>query len=119
MLPSMTPAVTRALEAARRYAGGAAAVEPAHLLHGLLEEEDGRPATLAAEAGLDRPRYLAARGEPGPAPPGGLPLAPATEALLYRARELAAQRGGDRTVPSEAVLLALVRHDAGLAAWLA
>src|SRR5690242_7340161 len=108
MLPALTPAVSRALDAARRYAHAAGAVGPAHLLDGLLEEEDGRAATLAAEAGLDRARYLAGRGEPA-AGPADAPLGPAAERLLYRARELAAGSGGDRTVSGEAVLLALVR----------
>jgi thiamine-phosphate pyrophosphorylase len=118
MLPSLTPAVSRALEAARRYAHAAPAVEPLHLLHGLLEEEDGRAATLAAEAGLDRARYLAERGEAA-ASAASVPLAAATEAILYRARELAVERTGEKTVSGEGVLLALVRHDAGVAARLA
>jgi thiamine-phosphate pyrophosphorylase len=115
MLPSLTPAVSRSLEAGRRFAR-AGAVEPLHLLHGLLEEEDGRAATLAREAGLDWPRYLEARGEPGEA--GEAPLARATEGLLFRARELAHDLTGEGVITSEAVLLALLRDEAEAAALL-
>src|SRR5947209_16764060 len=55
MLPEMTPAVERALGAAREWAGrlGQAAVGPAHVLAGLLEEEEGRATTLLLAAGVD------------------------------------------------------------------
>jgi thiamine-phosphate pyrophosphorylase len=116
MLPSLTPGVSRALDAARRYAD-AGEVEPIHLLHGLLEEEDGRAAALTEEAGLERARYLEARGEAGAA--GERPLARATEALLFRARELAYDLTGEGVITSEAALLALLRDEAGVADFLA
>src|SRR6516162_3383255 len=55
MLPDLTPAVARALESAQVRARllGAAEVLPLHLLHGLLEEEEGRAASLARAAGLN------------------------------------------------------------------
>src|SRR5262249_20641039 len=55
MLPEMTPAVSRAIEAAQRWASrfAADAVSRVHLLCGLLEEEEGRAATLLVQVGLD------------------------------------------------------------------
>jgi hypothetical protein len=102
VLPSMTPAVGRAVEAARRFVGDAAFVEPTHLLHGLLDEEFGGAAALAARAGLDYARYLAGRGEPGPA--REVPLSAASESLLFGARELSFELAGEGVVSSEALL---------------
>ena len=55
MLPPLTPAVDRAVEAARRQARARRAVEvlPIHLLMALLEEEEGRAFALAESAGPD------------------------------------------------------------------
>lgn len=119
MLASLTPAVTRALDAARLFAQarGAAEVAPADLLAGLLEEEDGRAAAAAVAAGLDLAAFLAARG-PRHAGPADLPLGDAAERAIYAARELAAERLGDGDVSSELVLLALLRQEAALAAGL-
>ena len=63
MLPELSPAVERALEAARVLARqlGAPDVRPPHLLHGLLAEEEGRAATLLRDAGATRARSSAAR----------------------------------------------------------
>src|SRR5581483_6292036 len=53
MAAEQTPAVARALAAARRVAAaaGAGAVTPRHLLHGLLAEPEGRAAVWLAEFG--------------------------------------------------------------------
>jgi thiamine-phosphate pyrophosphorylase len=121
MLPKLTPAVARALEAAQEYAHrlGAAQVEPSHLLYGLLGEVEGRASRLLTEAGLDVSAYRAALLAALPADataPGAtpLPLSPATERLLARARQLASEYAGDRTVASEQVLLAVLREEAAL-----
>src|SRR5439155_24681081 len=55
MLPKMTPAVRRALDAARVWAArlGTGDVAPLHLLCGLLEEEEGRAITLLRAADVD------------------------------------------------------------------
>jgi thiamine-phosphate pyrophosphorylase len=114
-----TPGMSRALQAAQQDARrqGAADVGPDHLLHGLLAEEEGRPAALLAGAGADLTRLrqaLAGRPAAGPPRPDQtpLPLAPAARAALDGARELAS----DRDVGSDAVLLALLRADADLRA---
>jgi thiamine-phosphate pyrophosphorylase len=99
----MTPAVARAVEAARRFVGDAAAIEPSHLLHGLLDEEYGGAVVLATRAGLDYARYLADR--PQPQAPRDVPLSGDAESLLFAARELA--EGG--VLSSEGLLHALVR----------
>src|SRR5262245_47273147 len=118
-----TPAVTRALQAAEARARGlgAPAVRPEDLLHGLLAEEEGRAASLPAQAGADvagARRALEGRPAAGPPQPAGtpLPLGPAAQAALVDARGLAPAL--DRTVPSEAVLLALLRRERELRALL-
>ena len=75
MKPDLTPAVTRALEYARRLARASGAhVQPAHWLHGLLRRR-GRPARRARRAG--RPRLGRLRPRPscrrrrGPLTPPG------------------------------------------------
>ncbi len=113
MLPDLTPAVTRALEAAQRHARarGGDRVQPLDLLHGLLEEEEGRAAILAIGAGLDHAAYRLQAGTP-PAPPSGSPdleLHPDTHAALRHAGQLARDLSGEHTVASEALLLALLR----------
>jgi thiamine-phosphate pyrophosphorylase len=112
-----TPAVTRAFQAAQQEARcrGAADVGPEHLLHGLLAEEEGRAAILLADGGTDLARLrqaLADRPAAGPPSPAeaALPFGPGTRSALDAARELA----HDRDVGSDAVLLALLRADAGL-----
>jgi thiamine-phosphate pyrophosphorylase len=112
MNPDVTPAIDRALQAARRYAHarGGAAVGMVDLLHGLLEEEEGRAAALVSAAGLDPAAYRAATGVP-PAAAGDLDLDAEASAALRAARELALELSGERTVASEALLLALLRAD--------
>jgi thiamine-phosphate pyrophosphorylase len=117
VLPDLTPAVARALEAAQRHARvrGGADVQPLDLLHGLLEEEEGRAAVLAIGAGLDHAAYRRAVGTP-PAPPPGSPdldLHPDTHAALQQAGTLARDLSGEHAIVSEALLLALLRSGDG------
>ena len=121
MIPESTPAVLRALERAQLYAAGrgGAQVEPLDLLHGLLEEEEGHAAVLAANAGLDRAAYQHVRGVSAPTlPTPPLPLHPQTEAALREARGLARALSGEATVSGEVLLPALVRAGPELAAYL-
>ena len=117
MVPEMTPAVERAVEAARRYAsaGGEVEVRPWHLLAGLLEEEEGRAALRACSAGLDVGAFLGrARAGGGAEGSGeGLPLHPLSARALAEARRLAAGRTGERTADGESLLLALLHADEG------
>src|SRR5262245_34656798 len=98
-----TPAVTRALEAAPDWARRhrAAAVEPVHVLQGLLQEE-GRAAVLLAGAGLPHAQALAAlaAGAAALLPPDGTPppASDLTERSLRAARALAREIFGERTV---------------------
>src|SRR4051794_40727380 len=100
MLPALTPAVARALEAARQHARGQDSPEvlPAHLLYALLDEEEGAAASLARRAGLDPAAYLAGRPAPPAFEPDRRPLSADAESLLYHARELAAELTGDSDV---------------------
>lgn len=109
MLPALTPAVVRSIEAASRYVFASSMCEPLHLLHGLLEEEEGAAVALAIRAGLDFQRYCCTRGDAGQT--REVPLSPSSEALLYRAREIAFDIAGEGVVSSEALLLSLVSHD--------
>jgi thiamine-phosphate pyrophosphorylase len=111
MLPELTPAVERAVAAARDLAR-AAEVRPPHLLHGLLAEEEGRAATLLLGAGVDPAAAralladLASRGPNSP----GRDIAP----LVEMARELSGELYLERTVASDALLLVLLREEPDL-----
>jgi thiamine-phosphate pyrophosphorylase len=118
MFWNLTPAGTRAIEGAKRWASrlGAAQVQPEHLLFALLEEDEGRPAQLLTGAGLDlaafqykhpRPAVESAKGaSERPAAPGA-----AVERVLERARDLALESSADRSVATEQLLLALVLEE--------
>jgi thiamine-phosphate pyrophosphorylase len=84
------------------------------LLQALVQEAEGRACTLLVLAGLDmaglRRTHAVAAGAP-PAPgTAALPLAPATERVLVRARQIANEFADDRTVGSEHLLLALLNE---------
>lgn len=116
MLPEMTPAVTRALESAERHArhAGSPEVLPLHLLHGLLEEDEGQAVRMASSAGLGYQAYRQQVSPPSLAASGRKPLsmhAQTVHALLL-ARELAIDLTGERTISSEVMLLAILRGDA-------
>jgi thiamine-phosphate pyrophosphorylase len=114
MLPPLTPAVGRAIEAARRHAQAnqAAEVLALHLLRGLLEEEEGRAYSLAEAAGLS-PMFLSGwtTSSSLPAAPE-VPLADQTDRLLRQARAVAVEMTGENVISSEAVLLTVLRGDA-------
>jgi thiamine-phosphate pyrophosphorylase len=118
MFANHTPAVARALQAAQRWARaqGAAEVHPEHLLYGLLEEEEGRAASLLARTGLDPAfvrRKLTDRPPVGAALPADMPLlfSPRTENALSRAHSIAVESADDRTLGSGQLLLALLQQD--------
>jgi len=117
MLPDLTPAVARALESAQRYAQdeGATEVQPQHLLHALLEEEEGRAADHARRAGLDWRAYRAPLGH-GSSPdlsaaPGPRPLHDRTQGVLLHAGRLARERLHETTLSSEVLLFALLQTE--------
>jgi thiamine-phosphate pyrophosphorylase len=120
MREEATPAVIRALERAQAWAAllGEAELFPAHVLLGLIEEEEGRPAQLLAGAGLDRTRIYERLAESRRlasfSAPELLPHGPLVEDILHDARVLAREVFADPTVASEQVLLALLRGDAEL-----
>jgi thiamine-phosphate pyrophosphorylase len=145
MLPELTPAVARFLEAAQLSAHrlGLPEVLPIYLLHALLAEEEGRAYSLATAAGLDVGAFRASQTDhpphPTPPPQGGreniapsplvgegwgggdapsLPLHPRTRSALFAARDLARELSGESTVGSDALLLALLRSDETLVAEL-
>ncbi len=109
-----TAAVGRALEAARLWAAAdGCAVGPAHLLQGLLTEEEGRAWLLLAKAGVD-PRALR-RPLPESAELLDQPSqSAAARDALVRARALARGLGEEASIASEHLLFALVEGDAAL-----
>jgi thiamine-phosphate pyrophosphorylase len=121
-----TAAVTLALERARCWAQhlGADTVQPVHLLLGLLEEEEGRPALLLAGRGIDLTNLRDSLGiEPSPrmAIRGleenrtvDLPLATETQSIMHHAGELGRMFSAEHTVASDQVLLAILRQEQGL-----
>jgi thiamine-phosphate pyrophosphorylase len=121
MVSNVTPAVSRALEAARQWSRrhGAREILPQHLLWGLLEEQEGRAATLLAQSGLEAPALseLAPRDPDLMSTPASdhLPqLSLLTQSILDQARLLALETSPDRVVASDQLLLALLRSDVGL-----
>lgn len=123
MIPELTPAVARAVAAAqaRALAAGAAEVGPLHLLQGLLEEEEGRVAVLLAGAGLTAAESARLRADrPAAETPdaSAVPLGDQARQAFRRARQLARELSGERTIASEALLLALLHVDLELRAFL-
>jgi thiamine-phosphate pyrophosphorylase len=120
MRAESTPAVIRALEKAQAWAALLREPEllPAHVLLGLIEEEEGRPALLLAGAGLERTRIYERLAESRRlasfSAPELLPHGILVEEILREARVLAREVFADPTVASEQVLLALLRGDAEL-----
>src|SRR6266550_1813584 len=113
MLPEMTPAVCRALDAARGWAArlGTDEVAALHLLCGLLEEEEGRATALLRAADVDveslrRDLGFGASLE-SPLSIDARPFTETVHQLLFRARELATMLSADRAVSSESLLLTL------------
>ncbi len=118
MKADLTPAVERALDHARRLAraSGADDLRPAHWLHGLLAEDEGRPAALAVQAGLDWEAYTRDRPMPpdDPADPS-VPFQRATRVALSEATGWARlQIAGEAAVSGDLLLIALLRADAEL-----
>lgn len=114
-----TPGLTFALEHAQSFARrqGTDQVDPLHLLLGLLKEEEARPATLLATAGVDAVRVeqsLFAGGQDAGPCEVPLPLSRAVNVMLRQARELARTLSAEGTISTDQVLLTLLREDAGL-----
>lgn len=121
MLPVHTPAVSRALAMSRLIAQllGAGAVEPLHLLGGLLREEEGRAAALLIWAGLGledfRNAYPELTGmEEVPTVESTFPLGSEVEQVLMSARDLATEYSEDRTIASEHLLWAFLQAQANI-----
>jgi len=120
MLPEMTEATARALEAAALRARRAAAgeVRAGDLLGGLLDEEEGRPATLLSAAGTDlaRTRPALDAGLSADVPPlaASPPLSGPVRRAFDAAASLARALSTDCLVSTDALLLALLRDNSDL-----
>lgn len=110
-----TPAVERALAAARRRAAQEPAREvvPEHLLRSLLQESEGRAASLLRRAGL--PTEGLEKHFQAPAATEVTDeiaeFGPAVEAILASARALALEWTGEATIGSDHLLVAVVQAD--------
>jgi thiamine-phosphate pyrophosphorylase len=115
-LASYTPAAARALASAAPSAGGEpdGPVRPVDLLLALLEEEEGRVATVLRDAGLGPAEARARLGDPS----ARVALADAAPGLLREARRLARELTADAIVSTEHLLLSLLDADEGLAQFL-
>jgi thiamine-phosphate pyrophosphorylase len=100
MLDDVSPAVERALDAARRRAGDAG-LDAVHLFLALIEDDEGRAAQLLVDAGGELPVVRDALNVHAAVP---FDLA----AVLVGAREVAGQRA-ESTVTGEFLLLGLVQ----------
>ncbi|MBL8822242.1 MAG: thiamine phosphate synthase [Planctomycetia bacterium] len=120
LFPEITPAVERAILAslAWQQALHANELQSAHLLLGLLHEEDGIPAIelkkqdITLNAVLNQLNVPTATVVLSETLPAALPSLIAT--LIYQARDLALQSTGNAVVHGEHLLHALLRTDAGL-----
>jgi thiamine-phosphate pyrophosphorylase len=107
----LSPATARALEAAARWARHelAEAVQPAHLLLGLTDEDEGRVVSLLRDAGLALERF-----RPDATPPaamtGDVPLDVGSREVLAHARRWSATVSVDRTITTEHLLFALLAN---------
>ena len=124
ILPELSPAVERALQAAQSRGQPRERVSRgwpgASFCLTRLQEEEGRAAVLLDKAGANRPalvslfldsgsvrRFSAIRGE-------GCAISTEVQAVLAQARSLAVELGGERVVASEHLLLALLEADDAL-----
>ena len=100
-----SPAVERAAERVKRFASA----RVGHWLLALTDDEDGKPASLIARAGLDLAAVRAALdADPGPA-------APAERQLFADARATALELTSDATLTTDALLLTLLDIDTAFA----
>lgn len=122
MNPELTPGAERALTAALSWAKrlGAADLEPAHLLLGLFDEEEGHPAALLAkqEVPLESARNAILDALPFPSEQRSLPSEqphdyPSVRQLVHASRLLALDFG-EKTASSIHLLLAALDQDIDL-----
>jgi thiamine-phosphate pyrophosphorylase len=117
MVFEYTPAVARALESAQKRArrDGSDEVRPFHVLAALLEDDEARVAGLLRDAGVDletaRTALQADAALDDTESHDPLPFTVQTQRLLRAAREPASLLSIDRSLPTDAVLIALLRQE--------
>jgi thiamine-phosphate pyrophosphorylase len=114
-----TSAVSIALERAGVWARhfGADEVQPVHLLLGLLDEEEGKPAVLLSAGGIQIARIRETFAASAPTTDHAshpMSLAARTETILRHAAELGRLLSAENTIASDQVLLALLREEEDL-----
>src|SRR5262245_27332714 len=127
MNPELTPGAERALAAALEWAKklGAADLEPAHVLLGLLHEEEGHPAALLSKQAvkLDAVRNAILDAQTFPSEPRALPSGrphdyPYVRQVVHLGRLLAMDLG-EKTASSVHLFLATLDQDIDLRSQLA
>jgi thiamine-phosphate pyrophosphorylase len=115
-----TPAVSRALTAARDWAArrGRDAVGARDLLLGLLDEPEGRPAVLLERFGLDLQSWAAPTPRTSVTVDREIPFDAAADRVCRHAQRLARASTEDHTCTTDHLLLALLEHAADLRAEL-
>lgn len=117
----ISPAVERALSAAAAWARrlGAAAIEPRHMLLGLLDDDEGAVSRLLGDAGLDVESWRKIlEAQSGTATEQYPPRSQAVRQSLLDAQALAREHGAEKLVTSDLTALALLQIDGELAAEL-
>jgi thiamine-phosphate pyrophosphorylase len=117
MLAETTPAVARALLAARAFAAAASApaVEPRHIFAGLTDDPDGRASAWLVEHGMELDRWRQTQPSlTGPDDPPSVPLAPSAVQTLEAAARIARGSSPDGTVTSDHLILGVLSTDGAL-----
>ncbi len=116
-----TPALLTALRRAQAFAARADAdvATPAHLLHGLLAEDEGKPVALLLEAGADPAKLRAAWPpyEDGAQTPDDLDTIPWQQDcrdLMNLARIVSSIHSEEGSISTDRVLLAILQNHADL-----
>jgi thiamine-phosphate pyrophosphorylase len=119
--PALLTALRRAQEIAAR--AGDDAASPAHLLHGLIAEDEGKPTALLLDAGAD-PAKLRAAWPPydedteTPSEADAIPWLQECRDLMNLAREVSSVHTDEGSLSTDRVLLALLQNDDDLRAQL-
>jgi thiamine-phosphate pyrophosphorylase len=111
-----SPALQLAFARARQFAASdvATQVEPRHLLRGLLAEDEGKAMMLLIRSGATLSGLQAHLGLPARIDAtelANLPLHPALQSIMIRARDLAVLHADEGTISTDHVLLALLTDD--------
>lgn len=121
MTEDATPAVERALAAAQAWARrlGAPAVQPRHLMLGMLDENEGAATALLAACGLDIVGWRGQLSSAAKMSDCPVPISNEVHQAFLDARLLSRQRGAERSITTELLTVVLLQNDVELSEELA